>query len=225
VVAGLGITALLTAAVAGWLVLASPWLRVSTVRVVGASTLDPVLIERRAAVPVGTPLARVDLGALQQRVREIPQIAAVDVTRSWPHTVTIRVVEAQPVAVIRDGAGFGLVSASGQVYRTVAQPPAGLPLVANESAALASDPGAQAALAVAVALGRDAPASLLRRVQSVRGLDAQDVRVKLRGGAEVRWGGALGTTAKAQALLLLIRTQPGAQRYDVASPQTPGVLP
>ena len=88
--AALGVAALLGLAV--WLVGWSSVLGVRQVVVRGAAQVQPSLVQQKAAVPLGTPLARVDLGAVRARVEAIPSVASAQVRRQWPNTLLVQVV-------------------------------------------------------------------------------------------------------------------------------------
>ncbi|MFD0585388.1 cell division protein FtsQ/DivIB [Dactylosporangium darangshiense] len=80
----LGVIALLGAAAA--VVYLTPALGVERIEVSGASTLDPDSVRRAAAVRDGTPLARLDLGAVERRVRALKPVREARVTARYPHT-------------------------------------------------------------------------------------------------------------------------------------------
>jgi cell division septal protein FtsQ len=76
----------------GWLY-GTQVLAVRQVEVTGSVLVPPEQVQAVAAVVLGTPLARVDTAAVAARVRSLPSVAAVDVSRSWPHTLVIEVTE------------------------------------------------------------------------------------------------------------------------------------
>ena len=98
---------LLVGLVAGavWVVFFSSYVTAREVDVRGNSTIPDAKIERAAEVPIGTPLARVDMDAIVERVQPITAVRYVEVGRSWPHTVRITITERTPIAVIDQGAG------------------------------------------------------------------------------------------------------------------------
>ena len=85
---------------------------------------------RRPASRSGTPLLRVDVEDVEARVARLPQIAAVEVTRGWPRSVVITVVERVPVAVVGEAGRRSLVDADGVLFDTItgAPPPGVVPL-------------------------------------------------------------------------------------------------
>jgi cell division septal protein FtsQ len=208
---------------AGWLVWSSPLAAVTTVQVVGGDAALRARVETAAAVPVGTPLARLDVEAVTRRVASLPQVASAVVTRSWPHTVTVSVVPVQPVATVRRDGAFVLVGAAGDVYASVTRRPTDLPLVTTGQPG-AAGPGLQAALSVAGVLASDAP-SLLRQVTIIDAHASDALSLQLRNGTQVVWGSAVGSATKASVVQLLRGTDPRASQYDVSAPQTPSVRP
>jgi cell division protein FtsQ len=186
------------------------------VDVAGTGLLSVDEVRAAANVPPGHPMLRLDLAAVAARVRALPPVAAAEVQRSWPSTLTIRITERVPVAFALDQAGVQLVDATGLRFATVAAPPPGLPeLQAADGAATVAGAGVLAALGVP---GRE---GLRAEVLSAHADSAFDVRLTLRGERTVRWGGAADSDRKADVLAALL-TQRGSV-YDVASPQLPTI--
>ncbi|MGY1746208.1 cell division protein FtsQ/DivIB [Blastococcus sp. SYSU D00695] len=194
---GLVLTAL---AVAAWVVWGSPLLAVSTVRVDGAGSLTAEQVRAAAGIEEGTPLLRVDTDAAAARVARLPQVASVQVTRGWPQTVVVTVVERVPVAVVeRDGTRV-LVDADGVLFDTVTgEPPAGVvPLEVPDPGP--EDPATRAGLAALVELPRD----VRTRVATVAVASANDVVLVLDDGTTVLWGTAEESAEKADVLVALL---------------------
>jgi cell division protein FtsQ len=196
--------------VAAWAAAFTGAMGVRTVTVRGAGSVPVGTIEAAAAIPPGQPLLRLDTGAISRRVGAIPGIQHARVTRSWPNTVRIDVVERTPVAVVPRGALY-LVDAEGVLFQQVAAVPPGLPklVVKNPGAA---DPATRAALVVIGSLS----APLRTAVQVVEAPTPDSVTLGLRDGRTVIWGGATDSPAKARALGPLL-TRPG-DTYDVSTP-------
>lgn len=111
-----------------WAVYGSSWFRATRVGVDGTRELTPAAVEKAAAVPLGGPLASVDTGAVRKRLlAELPRIEDVDVERSWPHTIRVKVTERTPSAVLKNGKKFTEVDRTGVRFATVDQAPAGYP--------------------------------------------------------------------------------------------------
>lgn len=219
--------AVLTAA-ATWLLYGSSWLRVTAVQVTGTRVLTPDQVRRAADVRLGGPLVSIDTDAVAQRLRtRLRPIAAVEVSRSWPHTLTLRVTERIPSALIESGAKFIEVDADGVRYATVSASgvPKGVPLVklaAQQSVSLRFF-GAKRLLQAAVVVAGDLPAAVHRdaRVIRVRGYDS--ITVELTGGRTVMWGSEEQGARKAQVLTALMKAAKSASHFDVSAPTAPSV--
>ena len=196
-----------------WLVFASSALGVSGVRVDGTHVLDPRTVRRAAAVPTGTPLATVDLDAVARRVEQLPAVAAVDVSRSWPDAVRVSVTERTAVAVVARGGRLRGMDEEGVLFRRFPSRPRSLPLVRTAGAA------DQDALREAARVAGSLPAAIARRVDFVQVSSVDRISQQLRSGRVVRWGSADESAAKAEVLEVLLRQK--AQRYDVSVPGQP----
>src|SRR4051812_4892605 len=84
-----------------------------SVDVVGTDSLAPIEVEQAAAVRMNQPLAGVDLDRIRDRVEALPAVDRAIVSRSWPSTVVVEVVERTPVAAVPAGEGFTLIDAEG----------------------------------------------------------------------------------------------------------------
>ncbi|SFP36093.1 cell division protein FtsQ [Geodermatophilus dictyosporus] len=194
--------ALALAAVAAvwWAVWASPLLAVQAVRVDGATTLTADQVRTAAGVAEGTPLLRVDVDAAAGRVARLPQVASVEVTRGWPRSVVVTVVERRPVAVVEEAGTRSLVDADGVLFDTVTgESPAGVvPLDVADPGP--DDPATRAALGALVAL----PADVRGDVSAASAGSGEDVTLTLADGTTVVWGGADDAAGKSDALVALL---------------------
>lgn len=201
-------------ALVAWLVLASPVLAVREVGVVGAERLDPAQVRELTADAVGTPLARVDTAEVAERVAALPLVRTVEVVRAWPRTLEVRLVERVPVAALPAGPAFRLVDADAVLVMDVPEAPADLPVV--EVGALPE--GAPSLDAATDVLG-SLPEELRADVERVVADTPDEVRLHLRDGGEVLWGGPADSELKSRVLQAL-RSQ-DADVYDVSAPLTP----
>jgi cell division protein FtsQ len=206
--AALVVVALLAATV--WVVGFSGVLGVRQVTVTGVKGLSADQVRGAAAVPDGRPLARVDTGAVAGRVRALPGVERVAVTRSWPGTVRITVTERHGVALVDRGDALWLVDPDGVVFQRLSSHPK-LPILRIPGVGPDSDV-ARAALTAVTAL----PPTLLAHVNEVRAPTPERVTLYLTGRRTVRWGGAADSAAKAQVLVALL-SRPGSY-YDVSTP-------
>lgn len=207
---GNSLAVLLPLLAVGWVLLASDWLGVDRVEVTGLERLRAAQVVEAAAVETGTPLARVDTGAVESRVAGLAPVAEVTVRRTWPGTLTVEVTERVPVAgVVQDGS-VTLVDAAGVPFATEAAQPKGL-IRLQVSRPGPEDPATRAALQVLAAL----PAALRERVGIVQADSPASVVLHLYDGRRVVWGGVGDTATKAAAALALL-TKPGTS-YDVSA--------
>jgi len=208
---------------AGWLLGWSDLLAVDQVRVAGARVLSDREVARAAAVRTGTPLARVDLEATAARVRELAAVADVEVSRDWPGTVSIEVVERQPMAVLQEGAEFRALDAAGVVFRSYATPPDRLPLVRADQLAGAGSGSPEVVRAEALrevaAVVEALDARVAEGVEHVEVASLDAITLVLHEGAVVQWGSAEDSALKAEVLAALMQVP--AATYDVSVPQLP----
>jgi cell division protein FtsQ len=202
-----------------WLLWGSPVLAVATVRVDGAGTLTAAEVVDVAGIAEGTPLLRVDVDAAEARVARLPQVADVEVTRGWPRSVVVTVVERVPVAEVEESGTRSLVDADGVLFDTVTgYPPVGVvPLEVADPGP--EDPATRAALAALVVLPEDVRVDLA----DARATSAEDVTLTLEDGTTVLWGSDERADDKADALVaLLVQLESGALEaagtIDVSTP-------
>ncbi|MFF0144808.1 cell division protein FtsQ [Amycolatopsis sulphurea] len=203
----------------GYLLFFSSVLAVKSVSVFGAKTVPAEQIRAAAAVPPGEPMLRADVDAIRDKVAELPGIATVDVSRSWPTTLEITVTERTAIAFFDSGPGgdgVHLVDGGGVVFKTVKTRPAGLPELKLPKVSV-TDPVTRAVTAVLGVI----PETMLKQVTTATAKTPASVEFTLSTGKTVRWGDAEDTERKAKVLAALL-TQPG-KVYDVSSPELPTV--
>ncbi|GAC1332256.1 MAG: hypothetical protein NVSMB13_20840 [Mycobacteriales bacterium] len=200
------------AALAAWVVLASPLLAARTVAVAGSSRLPAEQVRAAADIPLGTPLARLDTDAIRGRLHSLPSVGAVQVERAWPSTVRLLLTERAAVAVTRRGSQLMQVDASGLAFAPVGGdlPPDAVELVVPTPGP--TDRATRAALAVLAGL----PGELRTQVRAVSAQSGVSVGLALRNGATVVWGDSQDGERKAAVLGALLRHP--AKVYDVSAP-------
>lgn len=200
----------------GYLVLFSSVLGARSVEVTGNGLLTPDQVRTAAAVPPGSPLVRLDTDAVADRVRTLAPVAEVEVVRSWPSTLTLRVTERVPVAYTVVPEGVRLIDRGGLEFATVATPPPGVPVLqaGNQEAVLA-------AATVLDTIGQPGREALRSVLVSVSAATAFDIQLALTEERTARWGSAAESDRKASVLAVLL-SQPGTV-YDVASPDLPTI--
>lgn len=191
----------------------SPVLAVKSVRISGEHYLTSSQIARTAAVPVGAPLARTDIGAIQQRVAGLRQVESATVSRKWPNTVAISVKERTAVFAVDEGSSELLVDRFGVGFRTA--PSAGsLPkavVPAGDQKVLRSVGRVVGAL----------PPSLQQKVDRIEASTEDSITLRLTDGDTVLWGSDEQSALKAQVLVPLLKHQ--GTHYDVSAPGSPAV--
>ncbi|MEV4755516.1 FtsQ-type POTRA domain-containing protein [Micromonospora sp. NPDC049559] len=204
------------AGLAAWVLTGTGIFGVREVRVVGAALVTPAEVRAAAAVPDGEPLATVDLAAVGGRVAALAPVARAEVSREWPRTLRIEVVERTPAAAVPQGEHFAVVDAEGVVFSTAPRRPDGLPLVrvANPGR---NDPATRAALQV---LGVLTP-QLREQLAEVVVDGPARIRVQLRGGRTVIWGDATAGETKARAATSLLSRR--GNTIDVSAPEVVSV--
>ena len=224
IAAGVAVAVLVVAALGwgAWWALGRFGPGVQEVRVTGVRAIAENDVRAAAGVDDGTSLAAVDTGAVAARVSGIPGVADVEVSRSWPHTLDVAVVERMPVALVDAPDGARLVDATGVAYRAVPSQPPRLPKLALPRVA-PGDPATAAALAVVAAL----PPDVRDQVDAVQvGSGGNTLELALTNGRRVLWGRWADsdgpTTARRAAILGPLLTREGSV-YDVSSAELPTV--
>jgi len=196
-----------------WLFFFSSALAVKGVEVEGTGLLTTADVKRAAAVPVGEPLAGVDIGAIHDRVAALAPVAGVDVTRDWPDQVLISITERTPVAVVRVGSRLKGIDAEGVYFREFARRPHSLPLITGPDD-IDREVLREAARIVAIL-----PDDISAVVEHIQVETVDQISLVLRDGRVVEWGSAEQSDDKARVLEVLLPHP--AQTYDVSVPGQP----
>ncbi len=199
-----------------WALLGSSFFVVRSVRISGSVTVPRATVLAAAGIRLGTPLIRVDAGAVARRVERITQVQSARVTTSWPDTVVIWIRRRTAVLAVAAHGGFDRMDRYGVVLGWGRTRPRGLALLANPPGPAGSLRGNEAVFSAGTVVG-GLPAWLRERVTAVRATGAS-VTLLLRGGATVTWGGPGRAAEKAEELAILLRTD--ARYYDVSDPVT-----
>lgn len=196
-----------------YLVFVSPVLTVKHVDVQGESLLSRQQVLDAAEVPAGAHLAELDLQAIRARVGALAPVKRVDVSRTWPDGVLIRVTERRAVAVVEIGGRYQAMDADGVLFRDYPRPPVGMPRVVTTSDTSSS------ALADAARVIAALPSGLAARVDHIEVRSVDQISLAMRGGAIVIWGSDAQSALKAEVLARLLPHP--AHTYDVSVPGQP----
>lgn len=203
---------LVLAGVAVWVVRSSSLLCVEQIDVEGTHTLTPSQVVTAAGVTTGVPLARVDTGQVVQQVSTLPPVSAVEVHRSWPHTLTISVTERTLVYQVEVSGSYLSVDPDGVVFNrsTTRARGAVRATTASGDRTLLRD--------VATVVG-SFPTKLRSQVDHVDAKSRDSIVVVLTGGRSVVWGSADRSELKGQVAAAMLGVR--ATHYDVSSPEHP----
>jgi cell division protein FtsQ len=186
-------------------------------------------VREAAAIDIGDPIVYLDSAAVSARVEALPWVESAQVSRSWPGTVRVEVVERRAVVATPtpDGA-WRLLDVEGHAIADVPAPPIGVlallgPAPPPEVGAEA-DPPARAAIDAATTL----PTELRHRVGAVAWAEDGTVELRLAPAGVVRLGPPTDLPAKyLAALAVLDELGPAATIgvLDVRAPRAPVLAP
>jgi cell division protein FtsQ len=201
----------LLAATAIYLAWFSSVFDVRSVRVFGTHYTTRTEVLRVAKVELGQPIARINAAAVEERVAALRPVASVEVRLGFPHSIVIEVHERVAIAAAADVDGsWWLVDRTGLQFEQVAQQPDGLIDVQGYTEQFRGI-GARTAASF--------PRWLQLRVKTVTVYAPEDVRLSMKNGKSVMWGGESRAARKAEVLFALLQIR--ARFYDVSAPDAP----
>lgn len=199
----------------------TPLLAVEKIQFKGNERIPTKLLASALAGQIGRPLPQVSLGDVSKDLENFTLIQSVSVVNLPPHTLQVRIVERQPICIIKTALGSFLYDPAG-VRIASAKSSDEYPVVEA-----AGKPGASPEFRVAIKALLALPVSLYPRVATVSAPSMDSVTFKLRGwaGQKVIWGDTSQAELKARVLLTLVKHQKKSDRvtYDVSSPKAPTV--
>lgn len=206
-----------------WLIWFSSVLAVRGVEIAGRTTLKEAQIMGAAQVPVGRPLARVDLTAIEGRIAALDRVDTVEVSRSWPRTVSISIVERKAVVWISVDGRIRGIDRHGVDYRSYSSAPKSL----LEAKISVTDPRdrqqtSEHVVAVVQRITDDDPA-LRGQIQSISASSKDSIELNLTEGRTVVWGSGADGERKLTVLKALLPIK--ASHYDVSAPDQPTTRP
>ncbi|HEX7589370.1 MAG TPA: FtsQ-type POTRA domain-containing protein [Demequinaceae bacterium] len=210
-----------TVAIAVWAGWFSPLfaLDASKVELAGlGESVDGGAVRAALGPYVGTPLPRLDPGAMAVAVEGIDGVRSAVVTRKWPDGVRITVTPRVAIAAVpgKDGA-YVFVDAEGVALGQSAADPGELPVVD-----VVVGPDHARALDAVVSVLGGLPTELGQRVRSAGAQTEDTVELTLGDGTKVVWGSASDTALKAQVVLTMLDSAAFAGVViDVSAPTLP----
>jgi len=161
------------------------------------------------------PLARQDLDAIAERLTAVPSIETAAVSRSWPNTITLTIVERRPVLAVLQPDGYVVVDKYGVAYQTQPTLP---PKVVLADVDTQSKPLLSAVAVVATAL----PEKLNGKVKLITASSPDSIALILGSGRIITWGSSADSELKAKVVTALLKRKPKSA-IDVSSPHNPAV--
>jgi cell division septal protein FtsQ len=198
------------------------------VEVEGASPALAAQVRNEVRTFTGTSLLALNGAAVVNRLEDLPTIVSASYDRDFPHTLLVRVVPEQGVAILRSGPASWLVSARGRVIATVDRTrlrgipriwlPAGFQVEAGSF--LSDDAGAAAR-----ALRSFADAGFAQEVSWAR-IRAGQLTVGMHSGLELRLGDPGDLLLKIAIVRSIVPTLSlpsagGPDYLDVSVPERP----
>jgi cell division septal protein FtsQ len=198
---------------------------VRTVKVVGLRGADAGQI-RTALETTARSMStlNVNTGDFHTTVAAYPEVKAVQASASFPHSMTITVVEQDPVAVVVAGGHRTVVSGDGTLLPNITAS-SSLPTIAMTvtpgGTTLAGTPLQEAELLA------DAPYALLPRIASTTMSTSHGLTVVLRGGPQLYFGASSRLAAKWSSAVAVLgnSSSAGAAYIDVSDPSRPAAGP
>ena len=212
---------LATVALATWAGWFSPLfaLEAAKVDLVGlGESVDGAAVRAVLDPDVGTPLPRLDPGAMAAAVEGIAGVRSAVVTRKWPNGVRVALTPRVAIAAVPGDAGsYILVDAEGVVLGDPTQDPGTLPVVN-----VAVGPDHARALGAVVSVLGALPTELGQRVQSAGAQTEDTVELTLGDGTKIVWGSASDTALKSRVVLTMLNSGSlAAAVIDVSAPTLP----
>lgn len=198
----------------------SPLLDVEDVEVTGVTPERAAAVRRASGIDEGDSIVTWLPSQVADRVRALPWVADVSVTRDLPATVHIEVVPREPVGWVRAGDEVLVVDGSGRVLWRVEGPPGAIPELSG-----AADVAPPGGIVRPVALARVAeglgPTLRARTVAVV--LADGSASAQVADGPQLRFGAPRNVAVKARvaaAILASLGDQPTTY-VDVSVPAAP----
>ena len=196
----------------------SPLMALRTIEIRGTDRVDETALRQALSDQLGTPLARLDLGAVKRDIAGFPLIESYVTEELPPHTLVVTVTERTPVVAVRSGSSYDLVDPAGIVVQSAPERPEGVPVADLARAELGSSVF-RTMTEVVLAL----PSTVRRQVTDVRASTADDVTLTLDDGSTVVWGSPDASDTKAALLAALVKDHASRDpdrkvEFDVSAP-------
>ena len=220
-IGGAGVLVLLC--ILGAVLYFSPVLAIQQIKVTGTDLLEQSRAEELLEPVIGEPLPQVGQRTVEGLVGGEPAVDTVRVHAEPPNSLSVEIVEHQPVAMVPEGESHVLYSARGEALATLSGERAStyqLPSVS--SAEDVSDP--EIFDTITSVLGT-LPEQIRTRMESASAETVDSVTLQLTDGRTVLWGNADKGARKAQVLEALLNVpedeEAPIREFDVSTPDRP----
>lgn len=204
----------LLAAVLGWLFFYSSVFGLDRIDVRGAQGLSVTTVEEVLSIPKGTPLARLNLSAAETALENITGVESASVTRDWPGTLVVRLIERSAVAAVDVDGMTWLVDRFGVLFAQVSALPEGVVRLETNTDGRPDPRAITAAVQVIDALAPEIRAILVQiTVPTPIGIE-----LELTEGRTVIWGTSEDSDRKSRILSGLLAGGIVGTIFDVSAP-------
>jgi cell division protein FtsQ len=206
-----------------WALAVSPLLAAQEVHVEGLVNLTPAQIEAAGGFGVGTPLLLVRPDEVEARLEASPWIRSATVVRQFPQSISVTIVEREPVAAVARGSRWVTVDASGRAMQVTDVAPVGLPALTPADESEVTDVWLTGSARLAAGVIGFVPTAWRDAFSTWVIDDDGTLQARLDGGITVEFGVPARGQAKVVAALTVIahsgRDRPGV--LDVRVPEVP----
>jgi cell division protein FtsQ len=207
----------------------TPLVAVNRVDVEGAVETDSTLLQSVIDDTMGSSIVWLDLNAVRRRLEADPWVRKVRVSRDWPHTVRIELVERHPVASFAGPDNqIRVVDADGRVLAVLAGLPADYPFLAVNAPNLDAGSDAPPAVLAGIAVAKVVPEELRTRIKQIDVSDVGQVQIELVPSGTVIIGAPSELRDKLVTLLTVLHrcgTKTPPATIDVQVPSKPSLTP
>ncbi len=226
----LGVTLVISLAALLWVYTGTGVLNVKHVELRGNEKLQTGYLRSLSGITGDTHLLKMDVKAVEGALLSEPYIATAEITRRYPNTVVIEIVERRPSGFIFQNGKYALVDQEGMVLESVDAVPPGLVEIKDLELPLllAGKEISGIEFAKVTSLLGSLPQALREKTTAV-GLKKDDGLYLAAGGTTVIYGEAADLSRKnaiaLMALNVLVQRYGSVEYVDVSFPEHPVIKP
>jgi len=207
----------------------TPLFSVSRVDVDGAVEIDPTLLQSVIDNTKGSSIVWLDLASVRARLEADPWVRKVRVSRDWPHTIRIELVERRPVASFAGPDGqVRVVDGDGRVLAVLSGLPIDYPFMAVNAPNLDAGSDAPPAVLAGIAVANVLPDELRSHIKQLDVSDSGEVKIELNPSGTVLIGPPSELRDKLVTLLTVLHkcgSGPPPATIDLQVPSKPSLTP